>query len=97
MASTMLSPSLAAGGEPPLVGIQSFTDLDVLCGRGVTTNRHPGNTKFRSLVGCNKEVYVSSTKKQKMLISRSIVTAVRGLGGRFLEMDRETGLVSLQG
>jgi hypothetical protein len=27
---------------------------DVLCGRGVTTNRHPGNESFRSLVGLNK-------------------------------------------
>jgi hypothetical protein len=27
---------------------------DVLCGRGVSTNRHPGNESFRSLVGLNK-------------------------------------------
>lgn len=27
---------------------------DVLCGRGVTRNRHPGNQSFRSLVGLNK-------------------------------------------
>ena len=27
---------------------------DVLCGRGVTTNRHPGNEKFRALVHANK-------------------------------------------
>ena len=27
---------------------------DVLCGRGVTTNRHPGNEKFRALVHQNK-------------------------------------------
>lgn len=27
---------------------------DVLCGRGVTTNRHPGNEKFRALVHGNK-------------------------------------------
>eukprot|EP00980_Cylindrotheca_fusiformis_P021481 scaffold8353_cov138-Cylindrotheca_fusiformis.AAC.12 len=69
---------------------------DVLCGRGVTTNRHPGNESFRSLVGLNKEVYVSSTKKQKMEISRSIVEAVRSLDppGRFLEKNLESGLWS---
>jgi len=40
-----------------------------------------------------KEVYVSSTKRQKMTISRSIVEAVRALEppGRFLEKDRTTG------
>jgi hypothetical protein len=27
---------------------------DVLCGRGVSTNRHSGNESFRSLVGLNK-------------------------------------------
>lgn len=43
-----------------------------------------------------KEVYVSSTKKQKMAISRSIVEAVRSLvpPGRFLEKNPRTGLWS---
>lgn len=27
------------------------TDNDVLLGRGVSTNRHPGNVSFRNLVG----------------------------------------------
>ena len=34
---------------PPIV---PYTQ--VLCGRGVTTNRHPGNESFRSLVSLNK-------------------------------------------
>lgn len=68
------------------------TNSDVLCGRGVTTNRHPGNESFRALVNCNKELYVSSTKKNKMMISRSIVEAVRNKPGRFLEKDAVTKL-----
>jgi len=77
----------------PLSGIDKPHDNDVLCGRGVTTNRHPGNESFRSLVNCNKELYVTSTKKQKMKISRSIVEAVRSLEppGRFLEKDQSSG------
>lgn len=77
----------------PLTGVDTPHDNDVLCGRGVTTNRHPGNESFRSLVNCNKELYVSSTKKQKMKISRSIVQAVRSLEphGRFLEKDQQSG------
>lgn len=41
-----------------------------------------------------QELYVSSTKRQKMSISRSIVEAVRQLDppGRFLEQDPSTGL-----
>jgi hypothetical protein len=31
-----------------------ITHHDVLCGRGVATNRHPGNESFRSLVSVNK-------------------------------------------
>jgi len=77
----------------PLTGVDTPHDNDVLCGRGVTTNRHPGNESFRSLVNCNKELYVTSTKKQKMKISRSIVLAVRSLEpqGRFLEKDQQSG------
>ena len=43
-----------------------------------------------------QELYVSSTKRQKMAISRSIVEAVRSLEppGRFLEKDPATGLWS---
>jgi hypothetical protein len=39
-------------------------------------------------------MYVTSTKRQKMAISRSIVEAVRSLDppGRFLDKDPETGL-----
>jgi len=40
---------------------------DVLCGRGYTTNRHPGNERFRSLIGgLNKVVqYEQKEKKEK--------------------------------
>jgi hypothetical protein len=43
-----------------------------------------------------QELYVTSTKRQKMSISRSIVDAVRSLDppGRFLEKNQETGLWS---
>lgn len=86
-------------GFPPdtmMVDIEQPHHHDVLCGRGVTTNRHPGNESFRSLVSLNKEIYVTSTKRQKMSISRSIVEAVRSLNppGRFLEKNPCTGLWS---
>mmetsp|Transcript_23196 Transcript_23196/g.40815 ORF Transcript_23196/g.40815 Transcript_23196/m.40815 type:complete len:697 (+) Transcript_23196:76-2166(+) len=80
--------------EQKLVDIEKPHHHDVLCGRGVTTNRHPGNESFRRLVGLNKEMYVTSTKRQKMAISRSIVEAVRSLDppGRFLDKDPQTAL-----
>lgn len=69
------------------------THNDVLLGRGVATNRHPGNENFRAIVSQHVEVYVVSTKKQKTSISRSIVEKVhKELNGKFLEKNPKTGL-----
>jgi len=40
--------------EQPLYDVVQPHSHDVLSGRGVATNRHEGNTKFRSLVALNK-------------------------------------------
>jgi len=67
---------------------------DVLFGRGVATNRHPGNEKFRAIVNQHVDVYLTSTKKQKTMISRSIVNKVHtelDPPGRFLEKNTKTG------
>lgn len=71
------------------------TQTDVLLGRGVATNRHPGNENFRQICRQHVEVYMTSTKKQKMLISRSVVKHVCTQllpPGRFLEKNADTGL-----
>ncbi|KAL3921791.1 MAG: hypothetical protein SGILL_002560 [Bacillariaceae sp.] len=67
---------------------------DILCGRGGSSNRHLGNIHFRELVAANKKVYVGLTKKQKMMMARSIVDTVKGTdpSGRFLAKDSDTGL-----
>lgn len=68
---------------------------DVLLGRGVGTNRHPGNENYRAIVSQHVDVYVNSTKKQKTMISRSIVNRVKtelNPPGRFLEKNADTGL-----
>ena len=44
--------------QPPISVPQTDTceprRNDVLCGRGVATNRHEGNVQYRSLVALNK-------------------------------------------
>lgn len=67
---------------------------DVLCGRGGSSNRHIGNLNFRSLVAANKEMYVTLTKKQKMIVARKIVETIhmQDPPGRFLQKDSHTGL-----
>mmetsp|Transcript_33991 Transcript_33991/g.62519 ORF Transcript_33991/g.62519 Transcript_33991/m.62519 type:complete len:366 (-) Transcript_33991:271-1368(-) len=71
------------------------THMDVLLGRGVATNRHPGNRHYRSIISQHADVYLTSTKKQKMSISRSIVNKIHtelNPPGKFLEKKAETGL-----
>lgn len=46
--------SLLLADEKKMAEIVHPHHNDVLCGRGVTTNRHAGNESFRRLVGLNK-------------------------------------------
>jgi hypothetical protein len=45
---------LLLADEQKMINIEHPHHHDVLLGRGVTTNRHPGNASFRALVGLNK-------------------------------------------
>eukprot|EP00531_Pseudo-nitzschia_arenysensis_P014241 CAMPEP_0116130788 /NCGR_PEP_ID=MMETSP0329-20121206/8663_1 /TAXON_ID=697910 /ORGANISM="Pseudo-nitzschia arenysensis, Strain B593" /LENGTH=644 /DNA_ID=CAMNT_0003625183 /DNA_START=70 /DNA_END=2004 /DNA_ORIENTATION=+ len=80
--------------EYPLKDIPEPHSHDVLCGRGGGTNNHIGNSHWRMLVAANKQLYITLPKRQKMLLSRSIVNAVRSQNppGRFLQKDGKTKL-----
>ena len=91
MMMMMAPPTTAPPPQPPVQmnGIVYPHPHDVLCGRGGQSNVHPGNTQWRMLVATNKELYVTLPKKQKMMLSQSIVNAVRSQNppGRFLQKD----------
>jgi hypothetical protein len=78
----------------PLKNIEFPHVHDVLCGRGGLSNNHVGNTHWRMLIAANKSIYVSLRKSHKILLSRSIVYAIRGQNppGRFLQKDGKSGL-----
>jgi hypothetical protein len=78
----------------PLKDIPEPHPHDVLCGRGGGTNAHVGNSHWRMLVAANKQLYITLPKRQKMLLSRSIVNAVRSQNppGRFLQKDNKSNL-----
>ncbi|KAL7541799.1 LOW QUALITY PROTEIN: hypothetical protein ACHAWF_007022 [Thalassiosira exigua] len=91
------SKPLSIGARPefadyPLRDISMPHANDVLCGRGGGSNNHPGNESFRELV--NEFPYVNCPKREKPLIARRIVEAVRNQTppGRFLSKDSRTGL-----
>lgn len=75
----------------PLVDIDDPSDVDVLCGRGGASLKHPGNLTYRRLVHMNKGYYISCLKTEKLRISQSIVAAIREQRGRFLERDGNKG------
>lgn len=84
--------SIANLGNYPLKEIPHPHPHDVLCGRGGGSNSWIGNSHWRMLVAANKQLYVTLPKRQKMLLSRSIVHAVRSQGppGRFLQKDSKS-------
>ena len=77
---------------PSKEGIKFCSSDDVLCGRGGGTNLHPGNRRFRDLVDASRRAYLKARKNDKPAISRSIVTAIREMNGRFLKKDEKSGL-----
>jgi hypothetical protein len=68
---------------------KTFTDSDVLCGRGGLTNNAKGNVFFRRMVRIKQESYLLASKRQKAGVAREIVEMVRALDppGRFLKKD----------
>jgi len=70
--------------------VDSYTDEDVLFGRGGRSNHHPGNKIYRDLVTKTQTTYRQSDKHQKTKIAISVVENIQQRGGRFLELDKAT-------
>ncbi len=74
-------------------GVENPNKADVLCGRGGNINTHPGNENFRKLIEEHKRVYLTARfKKEKRIITDSIIEEVRRRGGKFLIRDGKTNL-----
>ena len=75
----------------------TITDLainpgDVLCGRRKLSFNHPGNRRFRDLVGTAVTAYnEAESRLAKASVVNSIVEEVRSSGVRFLRRDEEAG------
>ena len=65
---------------------------DIVSGRGSGSNRHEGNLQFRKLIRDNKQLYLSRTKNEKMLVARDIYYTIESMDppGRFLQKNPET-------
>mmetsp|Transcript_56136 Transcript_56136/g.119359 ORF Transcript_56136/g.119359 Transcript_56136/m.119359 type:complete len:712 (+) Transcript_56136:326-2461(+) len=87
MAKNQSAPARPPGTE----AMFSVTCNDVVLGRGSGTQNHCGNVTYRKLVYLNKELYATSSKFDKLKISKAIVAAVREFGGNFMQADDKRG------
>ena len=67
------------------------TNNDVLNGRGKSTYAWQGNVHYRDLIQHYKLDYIVATPDEQKNIARCIITTIRGLTGRFLEIDKGSG------
>eukprot|EP00980_Cylindrotheca_fusiformis_P024376 scaffold11809_cov128-Cylindrotheca_fusiformis.AAC.15 len=73
--------------------IQMPSDSDILCGRGGRSNHHVGNKRYRQVVAEMKASYRTiGSKSAKTDLSRAIVEHVKSYGGRFLKLDKDSGM-----
>jgi hypothetical protein len=78
-----------AGRNPTRKGMESYSDQDVLSGRGGGTNLHPGNRHYRDLILSHRQTYDIASKSKKPNVSRKIVQMIRERGGRFLRKEKD--------
>ncbi|KAK1742758.1 hypothetical protein QTG54_006355 [Skeletonema marinoi] len=86
----VLSPSTSVSSDDEMEGrvVSYLNDYDVLNGRGNDINNLAGNISFQRLIAGNKDRYKECKESEKKNISKDIVDAVRGNGGRFLKYDK---------
>jgi hypothetical protein len=62
------------------------TEHDILCGRGTSTNKHPGNISYRKMIERCKPIYRELlTKDDKRDYSKLVKEHIEQCGGRFLK------------
>ena len=69
--------------------IEVATEKDVLLGRGIPMQRHPGNVRLRKLIEDRQDEFWRATKFEKTVIAYDIMKSVQNeWGGRFLERQQ---------
>eukprot|EP00980_Cylindrotheca_fusiformis_P017567 scaffold5516_cov105-Cylindrotheca_fusiformis.AAC.1 len=78
---------------PPIEGAVDLpSNNDVLWGRKNHIYRHPGNRILRELVESYDDEYNRLSRDGKTKLADRIVSVVQGLCGRFLKLDKESGM-----
>ena len=72
---------------PPRSTIHVPFSMDVLVGKGIPFQNHPGNIKLRELVSDHMKQYNKAGKLEKRTISMEIVDRIKQSGGLFLKQE----------
>eukprot|EP00980_Cylindrotheca_fusiformis_P018412 scaffold6052_cov118-Cylindrotheca_fusiformis.AAC.25 len=79
--------------HPPIEGAVDLpSNYDVLWGKGKQIYRHPGNRLLRELVENYDDEYNRLWKDGKSRLADQIVSVVHGFSGRFMKLDRKSGV-----
>ena len=74
-------------GQP----IFSYTDLDVLIGRGKKIKGHVGNLYFREFVVPYRQQYLASKRNEKTQLINDLLAYIKDSGVRFLKFNKSQG------
>ena len=69
----------------------SGSPRDIICGRGLHIMNHHGNHNLHLIVDRYRHTYLTSTRKEKAAITRSIVEQLKSTGARFLRRFNDDG------
>ncbi|CAJ1951348.1 unnamed protein product [Cylindrotheca closterium] len=76
--------------KPTMVPV-SGSPRDIICGRGLHIMNHHGNHNLHLIVDRYRQAYLTSTRKDKADITRSIVQHLKSTGARFLRRFNHDG------
>eukprot|EP00526_Cylindrotheca_closterium_P017334 CAMPEP_0113639746 /NCGR_PEP_ID=MMETSP0017_2-20120614/20857_1 /TAXON_ID=2856 /ORGANISM="Cylindrotheca closterium" /LENGTH=318 /DNA_ID=CAMNT_0000550987 /DNA_START=536 /DNA_END=1492 /DNA_ORIENTATION=+ /assembly_acc=CAM_ASM_000147 len=69
----------------------SGSPRDIICGRGLHVMNHHGNHNLHLIADRYRHTYLTSTRKEKAAITRSIVEQLKSTGARFLRRFNDDG------
>ena len=72
---------------PPRSTIHVPFSMDVLVGKGIPFQNHPGNIRLRELVSDHMKQYDKAGKLEKRTIAMEIIDRIKQSGGLFLKQD----------
>jgi hypothetical protein len=79
-------------GTGSTVSSSELSQDDILLGRGVPIQRHPGNIRMHHLVKSYRKRYQAATRAKKAAIIQEVLQKLKCNGARFLKLEANSDL-----